>query len=249
MNVSRDSAVALLVGCGRKNAKSLNDAKLLGALQGLPDKLDDESLAEAQEAIEDKGALKLLKAIAKDPTILEDVEILAESNGASNGSAKAAKKGGKKAAAVEPEDEDEDEAEEEDADEAEEGDEEEEGDEDTETDEDEEEDEADEEEAPKAKKGKGKAQGGNKATKEKTPRPAPIKGATLRVSYQSPRGGENVRVLKNRSVACALYREMKDKGAKPKFLDDCGLADSGASFANAEEALAAYEKKAKKAKK
>lgn len=145
MNVTRETAVALLVGTGRKNAKSLNDAKLLGALQGLPDKLDDESVDEAQEAIEDKGALKLLKAIVKDPSILEDVEITAESNG----SPKAGKKGKKEA---EPEEEEEGDEEETDEADEEESDEEEEGDEEEESDEEEDE----EEEAPKAKKGAAK---------------------------------------------------------------------------------------------
>lgn len=159
MNVTRDTAVALLVGTGRKNAKSLNDAKLLGALQGLPDKLDDESVEEAQEAIEDKGALKLLKAIVKDPSILEDVVIAAESNG----SPKAAKKG-KKEVELEPEeDEDEDEA-----DEAEEGDDDEEEEESDEDEGDEEADEEDEEEAPKAKKGKKEKKPAKKAAAKKS---------------------------------------------------------------------------------
>lgn len=140
MKVTRETAVALLVGTGRKNAKSLNDIKLLGALQGLPDKLDEESVDEAQEAIEDKDALKLLKAIVKDPSVLEDVEIVAESNG----SPKAGKKGGKKVAEPEPEEEEDEEEGDEDDEEAEEDEEEDEAD----------EDEADEEESPKAKKGK-----------------------------------------------------------------------------------------------
>lgn len=103
MKVAREIAVTLLVATGKKNAGSLNDARLLGALQGLADKLDEETAEELLDELEDKKAVKLLNSIVKDPSILEDVEI----------EAGAPSKGKKKAEPEEEEDEEEDSDEEE----------------------------------------------------------------------------------------------------------------------------------------
>lgn len=158
MKVDRKAAVALLEELGTKTAGQWPEARLLGGLKKIVDKVDDETEFESEESA--KLVKKLTKAIGAE----EEIEI----TGFSNGKVTSTKVKGKKAKPAKDEsdeDEDAEEEEEEESDEEESEEEEEESD-----DEDAEEEETDEDEtvpvhSKKSKKDK-KAKGKKSATKK-----------------------------------------------------------------------------------
>lgn len=176
MQVNQETAVTLLTELGHKTAKNLSPSRLLAKLQAIPEKLEDDDL----EKVEDKAALKLLKAIHKDPSIVEDFELDsdAEANGEDAPAKKKAKgkpaKATKAAKAAKDEEEEEDDDSEEEEEEEEEADDDDDESEEEDSDEEEEEEDDDDEDDAPAKKKKGKATKAKKAGPKKAEGPGVI---------------------------------------------------------------------------
>jgi hypothetical protein len=211
--VKRATVVALLVEMGYKAAATHNNARLLGKLAALDPSKDD------LDKIDDANAKKLLKAILKDATIVNDLEIEGdeddeEEKPAKGKKSKPAKGKGKSKAKADGDDEDEEE--EEDEEESDDDDEEESDDDDSEEDEEESDDDEDEEEekpAKKGKKGKGKSSKDAKSSKSKSAKKAKGKSKPARDKVERDWVG-NAEGSQAATINAALSDKKPNKVAK-----------------------------------